>query len=280
MNNPTYNKTETKKRVSITPFFTNIKNACVDAERIFQQFIPNGDINPFLNYKLEIKPTQPDDKWHTINITINPIGREKETNEIISLKATVTKNRSGKLIGTSEGFISALQVGDWSTGNKPDFLKRKRIGYFLMLIYLYISRKLDLFKIDLEDMSQIPDYYEFMGFISYKPNFTPEEKTLYYKSDTGWKQDVIKVLDALNYKNTSDNDMWNWREDVNRQEILNVTILHLPSSHGMGVGINKSSIKVRSRSKHKRKTKNIKKNRSKRKRKRKRKTKNRSKQKK
>ena len=71
MNNSTYNKTETTKRVSITPFFTNIKNACVDAERIFQQFIPNGDINPFLNYKLEIKPTQPDDKWHTINITIN-----------------------------------------------------------------------------------------------------------------------------------------------------------------------------------------------------------------
>jgi hypothetical protein len=234
MNN--YSDEPLVKRISISPFFTNIKIACAEAERVFQPFIPNGLPNPFLNYKLEISPGVPSGKYHNIVININPIGRTKITNEIISLTATVTKNQSGKLMGSSEGYISALQVGDWVTGDKPDFLKGKRIGYFLMLIYLYIARKLDLFKIDLEDMSQIPNYYEFMGFISYDPNFSPEEKTIYYKGDIGWKQDVRKVLDALEDKNTEDNDIWNWREGVNRQELLNVTILHLPSSRGMGRG--------------------------------------------
>ena len=152
-------------RVGTGTFYNNIQMACKDAEKLFQQFIPNGIPNSKLKYKLNITPSS-GELENTIRINITPVDRLPVDNESILINVTVRRTP----MGTSEGYISVLQVGDWASGSKPHFLTGKRIGYFLILIYLYISRKLDVSKIELEDMAQIPKYYDFMGFISYKNN--------------------------------------------------------------------------------------------------------------
>ena len=220
-------------RVGTGTFYTNIVKACEDAEKVFRPFIPNGIPNIKFNYTLNITP-YPGKPNNTINITIEPLGRAPDANERMLISVTVSRTQTG----TSEGYISALQVGDWSSGEKPDFLKGKRIGYFLIFIYLYISRKLGLSKIELEDMSQIPKYYEFMGFTSYNPEFSPEELTRYYQNDSGWNADVIKILGKLKEKNEANPDKWNWLNVDNSdliQIIKNVTPLPLPGSHGVGI---------------------------------------------
>jgi hypothetical protein len=223
-------------RVGTGTFYTNIVKACEDAEKVFRPFIPNGIPNIKFNYTLNITP-YPGKPNNTINITIEPLGRAPDANERMLISVTVSRTQTG----TSEGYISALQVGDWSSGEKPDFLKGKRIGYFLIFIYLYISRKLGLSKIELEDMSQIPKYYEFMGFTSYNPEFSPEELTRYYQNDSGWNADVIKIFGKLKEKNDANprkSDKWNWLNVDNAvliQRIKNVTPLPLPGSHGVGI---------------------------------------------
>ena len=221
-------------RVGTGTFYTNIVKACEDAEKVFRPFIPNGIPNIKFNYTLNITP-YPGKPNNTINITIEPLGRAPDANERMLISVTVSRTQTG----TSEGYISALQVGDWSSGEKPDFLKGKRIGYFLIFIYLYISRKLGLSKIELEDMSQIPKYYEFMGFTSYNPEFSPEELTRYYQNDSGWNADVIKILGKLKEKNEANPDKWNWlnvdKDSPFIKQIKDVTPLHLPGSHGVGI---------------------------------------------
>ncbi len=212
--------------------------ACKDAEDTFQPFIPNGKCNPVLNYILDIKSSQKEQggTFHTIIITINRLdgGDGNDTIEGIVNVARTEK-------GLSIGYVSSLQVGNWITGEKSDILKGKRIGYFILLIFLYISRRLNVYMIELEDMSQIPDYYDFMGFISYKPEFTPEELTRYYKDDIAWRKDVNKILNLLYEKNNNANaSVWNWcindETELSKQKILEPTLLHLPGSHGMRGG--------------------------------------------
>ena len=258
-------------RVGTGTFYNNIKMACEDAEKLFQQFIPNGIPNHKLNYKLNITPSSGKPE-NTIDINITPVDRPPVDNESISINVTVRRTPTG----TSEGYISVLQVGDWATGSKPHFLTSKRIGYFLILIYLYISRKLDVSKIELEDMAQIPKYYDFMGFISYKPEFSPEELTRYYYDDSMWKKNVITIIEKLQEKNNEDTNMWNWR-NVDKdspfiKQIKDVTPLHLPGSHGMGGGSRKRRFKKR-----KTKRRRTKKRKTKRRRTKKRKTKKRRK---
>jgi hypothetical protein len=236
-------------RVGTDTFYNNVKIACRDATTVFLPFIPNGIPNADLNYILKIEPS-PGKTSNAILITITPRLRAPLDNENITTSVTVAKSKKG----ISEGHIYSLQVGNWITGVKPAFLKGKRIGYFLMLIYLYIARRLDMYKIELEDMAQIPGYYEFMGFIAYDPKFNEEEKTRYYRDNTGWRQGVDKVFEELYSKNNADGNEWNWRNDVNAKEsiknIKGVTPYTLPSSHGMRGGrkrhrFKKSKSKIR-----------------------------------
>ena len=105
-------------RVGTGTFYTNIVKACEDAEKVFRPFIPNGIPNIKFNYTLNITP-YPGKPNNTINITIEPLGRAPDANERMLISVTVSRTQTG----TSEGYISALQVGDWSSGEKPDFLK-------------------------------------------------------------------------------------------------------------------------------------------------------------
>ena len=80
-----------------------------------------------------------------------------------------------------------------------------------------------------------------MGFISYNPEFTPEELTRYYKDDIAWRKDVNKILYLLYEKNNNaDESVWNWcgnaKTEESKQKILEPTLLHLPGSHGMRGG--------------------------------------------
>lgn len=231
-------------RIGTDAFYNNVKLACIDAMTVFQPFIPNGIPNTDLNYKLVIEPS-PGKTSNTIVISISPKIRAPLDNEIMTANVMVARTKRG----TTEGYIYSLQVGDWVSGVKPDFLKGKRIGYFIMLIYLYIARRLDMHKIELEDMAQIPGYYEFMGFIAYDPAFNEVDKTRYYRHDVGWKQDVDKVFEELYSKNKAGGNVWNWRTEVNTKEaitkIKTVTPYTIPSSHGMRGGSRKRRFKKR-----------------------------------
>ena len=229
--------------------FHNIDEACKEANLWFEPFLPNGIPNPHLNYKLEINRCEGlyPLKYDTICITIKSNMRPPENNEIMSITIRQTRTDAGQ----SEGYISALQVGNWVTGEKPEFLAKKRIGHFLMLIYLYISRRLGTWMVELDDDAQIPGYYEFMGFLSYKHEFLPEEKTRYYHTDIEWRETVTKVFKKLYEKNTPDTKVWNWLDDdktkASIEKMKQITPIHQSISHGMGGG--------RKRRRSKRKTK-------------------------
>lgn len=122
-------------------------------------------------------------------------------------------NAFPRLLGniTNEGYINTMQVGFWK--EVPEYIQqnvterfgKKGIGQFLILIFFYICKWMNIKHIQLDDMASIPGFYNRLGFSYIERDSPPEMIIDLYNS-----KNVNVILNKI--LNKSGNQFWKWNK--------------------------------------------------------------------
>ena len=196
---------------------TDINTAFIKAKSLFNTFLPDGTINTRLNYQIHTVQKAVG-RGVTIEVRIVPVDEKGEMKHPISFLKSINEDMLGviSISNDSNGIrtanVETLLVGAWSGGQTPRHLMHKGIGYFLLLIMIYISRMLGVYTISLDDVAEKEGYYEYMGFKERDP-YATGTKERYYYLEPMWKNEVTNVFEKLFKKNDQDRRCWQWREE-------------------------------------------------------------------